>query len=657
MRKKYGNSGSAGLEEIQKVCIMVNGTYVPTIYKGTMKMGKKNYYKKRRNTVREGYQGAFLRMLPVLFMVGIVPLIVRQYAYRTGLEGYPWFANVAEMYEFFLAPKAAALTVLMFVLAGGVLLRVWKDKKKTAFTKVLLPLFAYGVLALLSACVSVNRTFSFNGSYEQFESVWVLLSYVLVVYYVFLYAQSEMELQVVADAICFSATVVGLLGTLQGLGFDFMATKFVQKLVTTDGFLRAVGGKLSISFGNGQAYATMYNPNYLGVFGAFVLPFLAMLVLFEKNKWRRIWHLADVVLVAVALLSSRSRAGLIAAAAALCVAMAVCIRSLLKRWYLVIPAVNFAVALVLLVNAYNDNVIFDRLKNIFAADNVKVAEYTAADGTVVKKTGLTEMYTAAEGVVFSYNEIHAQVSLYVDGETYGFYALEDTGEQLSLTKSGTEELFVFEHPALQGIKVAPVFIGERLGLSITAGREWNFVYSESKGRYQYVTDYGKESDMIMAESFLFENRQGFFSHRGYIWSRTLPLLKKHIVLGSGPDTFLLVYPQEDYLQMRTNGFEHQVMTRPHSMYLQTGVQTGVLSLLCLLAFFGWYALWSLRLYCFRRLDTKEEGFGTAAFIGSVGYMVSGISNDSMVVTAPVFWGMIGLGIAANALVVRKRKQG
>ena len=46
----------------------------------------------------------------------------------------------------------------------------------------------------------------------------------------------------------------------------------------------------------------------------------------------------------------------------------------------------------------------------------------------------------------------------------------------------------------------------------------------------------------------------------------------------------------------------------------------------------------------------------AAFIGSIGYMISGISNDSMVVTAPVFWGMIGLGVAANVMVQKARKE-
>ena len=119
-----------------------------------------------------------------------------------------------------------------------------------------------------------------------------------------------------------------------------------------------------MNFTDGQAVATLYNPNYLGVYGSFMIPFLAMLLLYEKSKWRRIWHIADFILVAVALLSSRSRAGLIAAVAALCVALVVCCKPLIKYWYLTIPAVNFAVVILLLVNAYNDNLIFDRLQNI-----------------------------------------------------------------------------------------------------------------------------------------------------------------------------------------------------------------------------------------------------------------------------------------------------
>lgn len=627
-------------------------------------MGKKYYRKSRRSLPKEGYLGAVCRMWPVLVVAAIVPLIIRQYEYETLLTPYGWFDAREVNYDFFLASKSVVLTLLMFVMAGCVCVRLWREKKKLPFTKLLLPLFAYGALAFLSACFSVNRTFAFSGSFEQFETVWVLLGYVLIVYYVFLYAQGETELQVVTDGLCVSATIIGLLGTLQGIGIDFLASTVTKKLITTEEFWEAIGGNLTLQFGDGQAVATLCNPNYLGVYGSFMIPFLAVLLLYEKNKWRRIWHGIDFVLVTVAVLSSRSRAGLIAAAAALCVAVFLAARRLLKYWYLAIPAINFAVVLLLLVNAYNDNLIFERMENIFAPDKKIVSEYTAEDGTVIRKTGLTELYTTEENVVFTYNEVKTELYLYAENGYYGFYAYTDGDTQIELIKAENENVFSFDHPALADVKLKPSFIGDTPGFTLVAEGDWMFLRNSEKGKYQYVTvyedEYGeyifKESDMIMADSFGFENRHSMFSHRGYLWSRCLPLLTDHIFLGAGPDNFVLEYPQNDYLMMRKNGFYYRFLTKPHSMYLQTGIQTGVLSLLCLLVFYGWYAIWSLRLYCFKNVTTLTEGFGVAAFVASIGYMISGLSNDSMVVTAPIFWTIIGVGVAANRMVVALRKQ-
>ncbi len=626
-------------------------------------MGKSYYNKKHYAKKPEGYLGTLLRMLPAVLMVGLVPLIVRQYKYETGLTGYAWFGQEAVSYDFFLGAKAFVLMVLAFVMLGCVAVRFWKEKRKLPFAKILIPLVGYGVLVFVSACASVNRTFSFSGGHEQFESVWALLSYVLIVYYVFLYAESEAELQVVTDALCFGATVIGVIGTFQGLGMDVFATRWFQKLITTEPFFLMVGEKLQLNFTDNYAFATLYNPNYLGVFGSFVVPFLTMLLLYEKNKWRRIWHVANVVLVLVALLSSRSRAGLIAAIAALCVALIFAIRKILKWWYLVIPAVNLAVALVLLINAYNDNIIFDRLKNILTGDNVEIAEEITEDGAVIRKTGLTELYTTDKGVMFTYNEVTAQVVLHMKDSQFGFYVLGDDEKQLMVTQTDTQDVYGFQEPALKDVLIELNWVDELPGFTLKAAGDWLFAYNDENKKYQYILPYDdgqggyvfRESDMIMAESYGFKNHQKTFSSRGYIWSRSIPLLKDHIFLGSGPDTFVLEYPQEDYLMMQQNGFAHQIMTKPHSWYLQVGVQTGVMSLLCLLVFYGWYAVWSMRLYAFRKLGTQTEAFGIAAFIGSIGYMISGISNDSMVVTAPVFWGMIALGITANFMVSKARK--
>ena len=622
---------------------------VPTMRKGMSIMGKSYYKKKWYQRKPEGYLGALLRMLPVVLAVGLVPLIVKQYKYETGLTQYPWFDEQTFLVDIFLASKGLVLTLLALAMLGCVVVRLWKEKGKLPVAKIFLPLFGYALLVFVSACVSVNRSFSFSGGYEHFESVWVLLSYVLIVYYMFLYADGDEELQVVTDAICFNATVIGIIGSLQGIGLDIFAADWFQRLITMN------GGKLIMNLADNNAFATLYNPNYLGVYGSFVIPFLSIMLLFEKNKWRRIWHGCNFILVTVALLSSRSRAGLIAVGIVLCVAILFAIWKVSKWWYLVVPGINLAIVLLLLVNAYNDNIIFDRLQGIWAEDQVEVTEEIAEDGTLIRTTGLTEMYTTEQGVAFRYNEIWTQVSMYSEGNAFGFYACDKEGNQLKLLTSEMGVVNRFAHPALADVVISPLRINNRLGMQIQADGEWNFVYNEEKESYRYITVFRKESDMIMADAVGFEKHQTMFSSRGYIWSRSIPLLKEHIFLGSGPDTFVFEFPQEDYLCMKQQGFEGQVMTKPHSWYLQVGVQTGVLSLLCLLVFYGWYAVWSVRLYAFRKLKTQKEAFGMAAFIASIGYMISGISNDSMVVTAPVFWCIIGLGVTANVLVNKIRK--
>lgn len=599
--------------------------------------------------------GALLRMLPVVLAAGLVPLIVRQYKFNTGLELYPWFDGSKVKYDFFLASKGAVLMVLALAMLVCVAVRLWKKKGKLPFAKIFFPLLGYGVFVFLSGCASVNRTFSFSGGYEHFESVWVLLGYVLIVYYTFLYADGDAELQVVADAVCFSATVIGIMGSLQGIGLDVFATKWFQKLITTESFLNMIGGKLIINFEENNAFATLYNPNYLGVYGSFMIPFLAILLLFEKSKWRRLWHGCNFILVAVALLSSRSRAGLIAVIIVLCVAIVFAIWKVSKWWYLVVPGVNFAIVLLLLVNAYNDNIIFDRLQGIWAEDQVEITEEIAEDGTLIRTTGLTELYTTESGVAFRYNEVWTQISFRGKVNKNGLSAVDENGEPMEVLKKENRNEYRFAHPALADVVVSTFRKNNKPAMILEADGEWNFVYNEEKESYQYITLFSEESDMIMADAVGFETHQSMFSGRGYIWSRSIPLLKEHIFLGSGPDTFVFEFPQEDYLNMRKQGFEGQVMTKPHSWYLQVGVQTGVLSLLCLLVFFGWYAVWSVRLYAFRKLKNQKEAFGMAAFIASVGYMISGISNDSMVVTAPVFWAIIGLGVTANVLVDKARK--
>jgi len=46
--------------------------------------------------------------------------------------------------------------------------------------------------------------------------------------------------------------------------------------------------------------------------------------------------------------------------------------------------------------------------------------------------------------------------------------------------------------------------------------------------------------------------------------------------------------------------------------------------------------------------------GVSIFIGTVSYMIAGISNDSTITVAPVFWVLIGIGTAINYRLLKNR---
>ena len=138
-------------------------------------------------------------------------------------------------------------------------------------------------------------------------------------------------------------------------------------------------------------------------------------------------------------------------------------------------------------------------------------------------------------------------------------------------------------------------------------------------------------------------------------SRTIPLLKKYVLLGSGADTFSIAFPQHDYVSAKNHGYGEQLISKPHCWYLQVGVQTGVVSLIALLVFYGMYFVQSIRLYSKKVFDSYLSQAGVAVFVGTIGYMIAGLTNDSSITVAPVFWGVIGLGVAINYILKQEEK--
>ena len=67
-----------------------------------------------------------------------------------------------------------------------------------------------------------------------------------------------------------------------------------------------------------------------------------------------------------------------------------------------------------------------------------------------------------------------------------------------------------------------------------------------------------------------------------------------------------------------------------------------------------YFVKSVKLYIKRKELLDDEPYlfhiGSGLFVASFGYMLSGIVNDSLPVTAPLFWSIVGIGIAVNQMI-------
>jgi len=136
------------------------------------------------------------------------------------------------------------------------------------------------------------------------------------------------------------------------------------------------------------------------------------------------------------------------------------------------------------------------------------------------------------------------------------------------------------------------------------------------------------------------------SGRGYIWYKTFGMMKSTLVIGNGPDTYVMKFPHADAFKENFN----KITDKPHNLYLQIGVNQGLIALLAFL-FLNSYAFWKLwkqiNFKFNRRLDQILLILDASLF----GYLITSFFNDSVVSVAPIYWAM--LGIFLSILVGRK----
>jgi O-antigen ligase len=142
------------------------------------------------------------------------------------------------------------------------------------------------------------------------------------------------------------------------------------------------------------------------------------------------------------------------------------------------------------------------------------------------------------------------------------------------------------------------------------------------------------------------------SGRGYIYLRALEQrLTIHSMLGTGPDTFAIFFPQDDVLRSHYGFPMTQLIDKMHSMFLQIWFNTGFISFAAFMVMLLLHFVNSVQIFWNVRTQTTIEVLGLGFFLGWAGFLGTSLFNDSAISVSPYFWAVFGASIAANHVII------
>ena len=565
-------------------------------------MGKNQKSRQKQNRMAEWWD-----ILPLILMVTVEPLVAVKQKVSTYLGQFPWFPEDGYQDDYFMYGKMIVLLILSIWSLVIMLDKSIIRRKKRAIEKRWIALGVYGFLVIISTVSSIDKNLSIKGMWQQYETVWTLLGYLVTVFAAFWLAETEKQRKILLLAACAGAVVEVIPGLLQMVGKDIWGNK------------------------SRKVYMTLYNPNYAAVYIILVLPLVLVAVMLVEKKCQKAMMTLVAILLVACLIGTRSRTG-IAVLAMLAVVLAICLCPGKKKLLAILLGVTIPVIALTAVGEPGRR----HLRRGLEHSMTKIEEYKFQD-----------IHADGGRVYFRYlgKEIWLDMTAQ-DGELI-LTAVDEQDQSLPMDWNDAEQCWQITEEPFTECKFTLTY-QDGIGILCInkSGADWNFAKKGMHGSYGYVTRFGKINTIEEAPAVL-KGYERALSGRGYIWGRTIPLLSKHMLLGTGPDTFIEAFPQNDYVKRynTSSAMYNEIPSKAHSMYLQSALQTGVLSVICLLVFWLWYLKDSISLYL---LQKKGDWIGLACAVSVTGYLLMGVMNDSNLATAPVFWCILGLGLSVNS---------
>jgi len=388
------------------------------------------------------------------------------------------------------------------------------------------------------------------------------------------------------------------------------------------------------TWGEGTFSATLYNPNWAGLFYSIVSPLAVFLAATRprcsentsgtRGAVRTAVLCAWVGICGAALSASGSRSAFVATSASLAIFTLLVCATRTGRASFSLPRLGAALAIfgLCIVNVRSHrgaSVATDLMTQVGTVDTIARVERleTRGDALVASwhGTGLSLMLQGAgnlvlrneHGIVIPWREeegvLHA---LHPELLDFAVQRMEGKGDSFALR--------------FDDARVAVAFLP--VGARVFHSGAW------------------MRAETPEEPSFLSWIPEGLANGRGYNWKRGIALAIDHAWLGVGPGAWADVFPQNDFAgKLRTFGKTDVTIEKPHSFYLGLAGTFGIPFLLLFLCV-GVTAF----VRAFRTWRATRSAWPLALCASLLSFSVAGIFNDSSIGVTPFFLVVLGCAL-------------
>lgn len=609
----------------------------------------------------------------MLIALCLIPFVILTKDYQTEFSEFVWF-NMTEIAQIDSFEHAKSICVVVMGVSAAIVILIsewlnYKQKKRlfeNCDAKILVLCAVYFIMVIISAVCSSYPNLAFTGGgYGQWQTMWVLLANVLLFLYAYRFVDSENQVSVVIKCLMVTVGLLALIGVMQTTGHNPLSWDWVQKIITSKSDVNGITFKEGIS----NVIITFSNPNYVGPFVALVIPIVAAFVAIRASKENgramacRIAGIAIIIGLIISLFGSSSSAGAIAVMTGAAAAVILILVNALtkeagerereegsgkrrKTGVIIGAAVAFVLVAGIGVSrtAFFKNTVNKVLQG--SEDTRNIASIVNSD------KGLEVTLRNGEEFVLT--------PTYAEGQNVSFQAYDADQKEIPVEWSAQNSRFVLKDERFQMVTLGvanfnvdnQVYPGFRF-YDTPNQIEWIFMYKDND--WQYYTPFGKFTKLHEVESFGFKDYQNIANRRGFIWSRTIPLMKTYWFKGIGPNAFIIAFPNDDFVGSKRVGGNTTLVDKPHNAFLQIYIQTGGISAIAYAGLWILYICGSVRLFWRRKHFTDTEKIGFGLMIGIFSFAVAGLTNDTVVGSQNMYWILLGTGFAINRVIQKNRE--